>query len=281
MGAASIFSEFDRLHTELAEAVLACRADAGAHAVHSLRTGTRKLEAVLRKVLEDHPGATQLHKASKKTRRELKRIRRAAGPVRDLDVQGKLAEELRDHSRRTGQASKKTLASDYEHLDRRLQQRRKRAAAKLEKVLRRNEVQLEAALEDTAKAMAHLGAASPPPLETARRWARKSSLPSDGNFEDNLHGYRKQTKQARYLAGLEQDSAPARRLAKSLKAMQDSIGRWHDLMLLTGEAAKIFGKRSALTRTVRAERDRALKFAEHSARTRLNRRPASHPASAA
>lgn len=269
MSASNIFSDFDRLHSELVEAVVACRAHASKHAVHSVRTGTRKLEAVLRKLVEDHPGATRLRTSAKETGRELKRIRKAAGPVRDLDVHRQLAKELRSQRLAAGgSASADDLDHGHRQLDHALQQRRERAAAKLEKVLKKEEVRLEAALEHVSKAMSHLRAASPPPLTTAREWARNSSMPSNGDFQDNLHGYRKQTKPARYLAGLEEASAPARRLAKRLKKMQDTIGRWHDLMLLADEAEKVLGKRAALTRITRAERDRALDAATRSANVR-------------
>ena len=267
MSPSNIFSDFDRLHAELAQAVLACRANAGEHEVHSVRTGTRKLEAVLQKVLEDHPGAARLHKASKKAARELKRIRKAAGPVRDMDVHRQLAEELHGHALLASDSdSAKAVDSGYKKLDRSLQERRKRAAAKLEKVLRREELRLGAALADTAKAMARLRASSPSPLTTAREWARNSSIPSSGKFEDNLHAYRKQTKAARYLAGIEDTSAPARRLATQLKETQDAIGRWHDLMLLADEAGDVLGKHSRLTLVVRAERDRALDAAARTAK---------------
>jgi CHAD domain-containing protein len=268
MATSRTVSDFDRLHTGLAEAVVACRADAGNHEVHAVRTGTRKLEALLRKVEEDHPGAMRLHKASKNARRELKRIRKAAGPVRDLDVHRQLTEELHQHLPSAGEAdSSKEIESGYKKLDRNLQERRKRAAANLRKVLKKEELGLQTALAETSAALAHLRAASPPPLTTARKWARNSSIPTAGNFKDNLHSFRKQTKAARYLAGLEKPSAPARRLATQLKQVQDAIGRWHDLMLLTEEAVDILGKRSKVTCVVRAERDRALDVAALNAKT--------------
>src|SRR3984957_3329427 len=74
-------------------AIAQCVADADADAVHRVRTGSRRLQAVLEAMLRenatfalDHPARAWL--------RQLKQIRRAAGPVRDLDVHRKLLENL-------------------------------------------------------------------------------------------------------------------------------------------------------------------------------------------
>jgi CHAD domain-containing protein len=273
----AISSDFDRLHMELAEALVACRADSRRHAVHDLRTGTRKVEAVVQKVLEDHPGAMRLRKAAKKALRELKRVRKAAGPVRDLDVHRNLAKELREQVlKRNSSGTKQSLAKEFKKLDDRLRRRRKRSASKLQKVLKDEEVQLEAALEDMAKAMTLLRP-SPPPLTTAQQWTGRFFPPPGGSFEERLHEYRKQTKAARYLAGLQQSSAAARQLENRLKQMQDSIGRWHDLMLLTTRARALLGKRSVLAGVVAAERDSALQDAADRVKIPRNLTPAPSP----
>ena len=74
-------------------ALAPCVEDADADAVHRVRTGSRRLQAMLEAMLRenatfalDHPARPWL--------RELKHIRRAAGPVRDLDVHRKLLENL-------------------------------------------------------------------------------------------------------------------------------------------------------------------------------------------
>ncbi len=277
---ANFRQDFDRLHTEFVEALVACRADAGKHAAHKLRTGTRKLEAVLRKTLEDHKGAGQLHKTAKKAERRLKRIRKAAGPVRDLDVHRELAEELHTQALSSvDKASRDLLGKEYNELHRSLRKKRKQAAAKLENMLQKQEVGVESALEKVTDSLAQLSAAGPPAVETAFQWTQASSLPlldpGADSFEDELHGYRKRTKAARYIAGLQQTSAQARQLAERLKKMQDSIGRWHDLMLLTEEATGLLGKRSVLSSIVRSQRDEALQAAtrsvNHGGRKRLPR----------
>src|ERR1700688_3980420 len=74
-------------------AMAQCVEDADTDAVHRVRTGSRRLQAMLEAMLRenatfalDHPARPWL--------RQLKQIRRAAGPVRDLDVHRKLLENL-------------------------------------------------------------------------------------------------------------------------------------------------------------------------------------------
>jgi CHAD domain-containing protein len=85
---------------EVAEAMRgtldACRKDGEApkvEAVHHLRTGTRRVEATL-ETLAREAGARGLGKAAEEARqrwlRQLKKVRRAAGTVRDLDVHREL-----------------------------------------------------------------------------------------------------------------------------------------------------------------------------------------------
>ncbi len=87
----------------------------------------------------------------------------------------------------------------------------------------------------------------------------KTHGPNDLNEikRGSLHSFRKQIKAARYLAEMDNASAPAKRLAQQLKKMLNSIGRWHDWLLLGQEATSAFGKHSLLANAIRAERNRA------------------------
>ena len=67
--------------------------DADPDAVHRVRTGSRRLQAMLEAMLrEAGPAADALERPARAWLRELKQVRRAAGAVRDLDVQRKLLE---------------------------------------------------------------------------------------------------------------------------------------------------------------------------------------------
>lgn len=73
--------------TALEAALSVCLAEPNIRAVHRLRTGTRRLEAQLL-LLDLLPNAPEHRESSLALRRELRRLRRAAGEVRDLDVHG-------------------------------------------------------------------------------------------------------------------------------------------------------------------------------------------------
>src|SRR3954447_2609157 len=82
--------------TEMREKLDACRRNRGApkvEVVHQLRTGTRRVEATL-ETLAREAGARGLGKPAEEARqrwlRQLKKVRRAAGTVRDLDVHREL-----------------------------------------------------------------------------------------------------------------------------------------------------------------------------------------------
>jgi len=262
-----IADEFERVHEEFAKALLTCRTKADSKAVHRLRKMTRITEALLRKATEDHPGAGELHKRAKNALKELKRIRRATGPVRDLDVQKKIAKAMRDSVlTSTMPKDRQLLMREHASLDARLSRRRGNSQKELRQLLASHELKLEGALEMTGHAMRALHARGPGVLVTAKQWVRRIPLP--GNDTESLHDYRKKTKAARYLAGMDEDSAAARKLAKRLKQMQDAIGEWHDLLLLAEEAKDALGGKAALTLAVKQAREQARMRAER--KIRLN-----------
>ena len=254
---ANLSSTFAQLHIELAEALAAYRAHPDCQAVHSLRTASRRLEALLRAVSEDHPQAECLRVDAKRVLRQLKTVRAAAGPVRDLDVQRRLTAEIAEKAGASGSVE------EGKRLDERLHRRRKESAVKLTSVIRKAEPKLERSLGAIAEATARLRDTSL--LKTARSIMLRSSLHLNDLSRESLHRYRKQTKAARYLAEMETTSVPAQRLAKRLRRVLDAIGRWHDLMLLAHDAKAVLGKRSMLAQAIREERDRALRLAVRSA----------------
>ena len=86
-----------RLAAKLRENLAKCAADPDVDPVHDTRTGTRRLQATLedlvRESQEGEPGEP-VRAAATATMKVLKKIRREAGPVRDLDVHRKLLEKL-------------------------------------------------------------------------------------------------------------------------------------------------------------------------------------------
>ena len=259
---AGIASIFEELRLSFVQAVVACRAEPSKKAVHAVRTGTRRLEAVLQKVGEDHPQAKGLHRALKGVRKELSRIRKAAGAVRDLDVQMGLAEEVADAMRLRKRApAREEITGEYERLDRYLSRRRKRRGEDLDAELKKSELEVERSLERIAGEIEVLTSQGPTLLETARRWTRETAEKMGELDEENLHEYRKRTKAARYVAEEQEGSAVARRFAAGLRRVQDVIGEWHDWALLSELAAKILGRHAAMTQALVVRRESSLKGA--------------------
>jgi CHAD domain-containing protein len=259
-------STFEHLHMELAECLVAYRAYPDKHTVHSLRTTARRIAALLRKVLDDHPRTIRLNSKIEKALHQLKKIWRAAGPVRDLDVQRKLIVEIAATYRIAESAKRrKEASSECKRLDHNLHRRRKQLAAKLTKTLKDVEPTLGRALNRVPDAMENMREISA--LKTTRRIVLDNQLDLNYVSAEKLHRYRKRTKAARYLAEMQKTSPMAQRLAKRLKRVLDDIGRWHDLMLLSRESKAVLGKQSILTQAVKAELDSALNIATHSAET--------------
>ncbi len=261
---ATLTNTFEQLHRDLAVALVECRADSSSRAVHSLRSSTRRVEALSRKMLEEHPRALRLRGKLEEVLDELKKVRRAAGRVRDLDVQRLLIGEIAADVRSVGSiGQRKELREDCEELDEVLRRRRKRVAGRLLEFLEDAEPRLERALDRIPRAIDDLHGTSP--LKTARELVLGSSLELNDTSTESLHGYRKRIKAARYLAEMQGSSPAARRLANQLKKILDAIGRWHDLMLLAQSAKALLGKQTILTGAIREERDRALQRAIHAA----------------
>src|SRR5882757_7824962 len=73
----------------LKAAIAACLKKASPKRVHHLRSTTRRIEATLQ-LLALSTGISHIEKQSKPLERSLRKVRRAAGAVRDADVQSDL-----------------------------------------------------------------------------------------------------------------------------------------------------------------------------------------------
>ena len=196
---------------------------------HRLRTSIRRIEVVME-------GAEE-NRGSKKLHRQLDGMRRAAGHVRDIDVQTDLLQGLDagDYSSDCS-ALKNALLRRREKLE-------KKAAKQVSKEVGKDlEVRLEklaAAIEDSGvppRVTSHVR------IETIRRQYVEftTEVPLDG---DPLHDLRKGTKRLRYRL----EAIPGREshaLGKELKVVQDAIGEWHDWATLTEEGERRLEQRS-------------------------------------
>ena len=193
--------------------------------VHDLRTHTRRIEAMT--------GAFQLpKKVGKELVKNLKPIRKAAGDVRDMDVLTDIAASLDPN----GNGDCRLKLMQY------LAERRTRSATKLVKKVKINQKRLRADLKecatnaergiDSAKSKgakqkdnrksrrkpASSMAASLQIKQELREWPRLS--------QKNIHPFRIQVKELRYVLQLAEDSDS--KLIDALGEVKDQIGLWHD-----------------------------------------------------
>jgi CHAD domain-containing protein len=209
-------------------------------AVHEVRTLVRRLEAqmelleTLAKLPADSADAGEL-------RRELRKLRRAAGRVRDLDVQ---RNNLKTHPglpRRAALELRDEL-KDARHVK----------AEKLQRVLKKQLPKIAAALEQVVASVGTANGMTLPALRLAplvERWmeSREAKLPEEMD-DEQLHTMRKVAKSARYMVESAKGVASAEKAAARFEEQQDAGGHWHDWMDLEATSREYFGKKHPLTR---------------------------------
>jgi CHAD domain-containing protein len=185
--------------------------------VHLLRTSARRLEALL-KTQDGQNG-----REGRKLEQRLKRLRKQAGQVRDLDIQLAALCELK-----MGRQSE-----DKARLMQSLAQRRNKRERALVKVLADKDTQkLRKALrrwsgkraEDAPAAAAREQDAFLAVLRDFAGVARQAGSLTP----DNLHAFRTRCKQIRYVTELAGKGPEVKSAVKQLKRIQDVAGDWHD-----------------------------------------------------
>ncbi|MBB6146115.1 CHAD domain-containing protein [Silvibacterium bohemicum] len=256
-------------------------------AVHDVRTGTRRIEAILDSIQRSMPGGpfaaeaesveATLAEAIARWRRLLKKIRRSAGAVRDLDVHRDLLADLMKsaakdgaNSIRDGQisgeagshvAARTPLQKQVEDLDAWLKHSRQDHSQPLVDGARKWASKLDANLLAVTEALQK---------QPARRAARSAAISALEAFArlssemqqlhaENLHDFRKGAKKARYMAETGADDQHAEAVGKALKKLQDEIGDWHDWLVLAEEAHSALGDQG-MELTARIEHERELHY---------------------
>ncbi len=265
-----------------------CADDPDVDPVHDTRTGTRRLQAMLEDMLRetpDGPAGDPVREPATATMKLLKKIRREAGPVRDLDVHRELlqkltkkaevrVEEIAAHEAGNDADAQPfvseisvvtphptVLEQQGEQLDAWLKYRRTELAEDLRATARDLAEKLDkrvAGLEEALGARrARIARKKPPGVVALDSFAR---LASEMQMLDatNLHDFRKGAKKARYVAELAaRGDAQARQVGETLKKLQDEIGDWHDWLVLAEEAHAALGNGAPeLTALLEAERER-------------------------
>ncbi len=247
---------FEQLHSEFFAALEACRVRPRRKAVHQLRTTARRLEALLNMAKRRCQGNVAFGRRVDKALKALKPIRKAAGPVRDMDVQlGLLEDLLKAKGARMPVSERNVFNDEARKLQAKLKLYRKDAITELTSVMgnsEEEELRRVSQLETGVSGIKWMFL-----LKEARSVERRSARGLKIADPVSLHEYRKSSKSARYLAEMEEDSAAAAKFAKRMKKVLDAIGVWHDWMLLTQLAKKTVGKSSALAKALKKQRDGA------------------------
>ena len=234
--------------------------DAAPREIHKLRTNARKVEAVF--------SALSLDSQNNERRliKQLRRIRKRAGKVRDLDV---LTGDLTT-VRVDGENDCQVLL--LEHLG----GERRKQASKLRNFIAQRRTKLKTRLRKASTTLDKaLQATEPHPasLATAEALRLSSDLESPKRLnKGNLHAYRLKVKRLRYVLELAPDRPT---FIEDLGEAKDAIGEWHDWEELIAIANKVLdhGSNCGLMRKLKETADskfaRALRVAEDLRRIHL------------
>jgi len=195
-----------------------------AEAVHGYRTTVRRLQTLLEQLVTGDGGQ------NKKLLKRLNRIRRAAGKVRDLDVQ---LEALR--SLKVPQEPRRKTQLMQHLIDTRARHERK-----LRKLLGKDDIrEMQRRLRRAERALRYESGRDP--LGVAKEILGSVALPGGHADKEVLHRYRVAVKKARYAVEFAPSSAQAATFLTGLKRLQDALGNWHDWLTLSDTAAEQLG----------------------------------------
>lgn len=216
-----------------------CLKDSKPKPVHKLRTSTRRIEATLELLTV----STDLHidREARPLRKALRQLRRAAGAVRDLDVHRNLLKTCK-------------RTADTKRLDDELSTSREKAARKLAQALESHQKKIRkslSTLEVALKPALDFDLSGKELTNLTKGWFAKSACSLDPEHDDQLHSIRKAGKTARYIAetGAETSKAAAA-LAARFERAQQTLGSWHDYLLLLDEAQTSLPKESSTTEQI-------------------------------
>jgi len=192
--------------------------------VHSYRTTSRRLQTLLEDLISERD------RSQKKLLKMLRRIRKRAGKVRDLDVQLSALRSLKipQEPRRKTQLMQRLIALRAQHEKKLCKALAKDKIREIRKRLKKASQQIR--LESKAD-----------PLTIARQMLIEVSLPAGPRSEAQLHQYRIVVKRARYVAEFAPKSPESTNFIAELKRLQDALGNWHDWLSVTNSAAERLG----------------------------------------
>ena len=210
--------------------------------IHDARVWSRRLQQIIR-VLFPKPA----RKKSRKLIRMLRRVRRALGDCRNLDVIMELIQEKIDA------ASNPVVRDAWDQLKVRVQEKQKRELMRARGELSRYDivdfVNRTQALLGSAELAEDLQQTLIESIARARKdWNQAVDDAKQDQEPDCLHALRIAGKRLRYrvelLAELGESSAQAQ--IKPLKTLQEQLGQWHDRHVLSQFVGAFLGRKNFL-----------------------------------
>jgi len=231
--------------------------------VHLARVASRRLREAL-PVLGARADAGAVDRAGRRVRR----ITRALGPVRELDVTLSLLDELEAK----GGAPKRALARVRKAV---LEERQKRRRAMLEEIKPSRLEKLRKRLVEVAAPETHANAGGNALAEAAAQAGQrarklKAALDRAGGIylADRLHRVRIEAKKLRYALEIQRELTHSRSRARlnRLKRQQDLLGRIHDLEVLIDRTRQVQASLPVTNRRAMSELDKLIRALEDECR---------------
>jgi CHAD domain-containing protein len=231
--------------------------------VHQARVASRRLRASLPVLGASADGASL-----KRIRRRVRRITRALGPVRELDVSLLLLDECAARTAAPPRAIARVRdAVSAERHERRREMLDEITPSRLEK--------LRKGLVDVAAPAATPAAADEAIVEAAhqagaRATALRAAIERAGGLylADRIHRVRVAAKKLRYALEIQRELTRSRSTARltRLKKQQDLLGRMHDLEVLIDRTRRVQERLAASDRRGTAELDALVRLLEDECR---------------
>ena len=221
-------------------ALTACVQEPKVKSVHQLRTGTRRLEALL-DILLTLKGLPRHKRAAATLKRRIKKLRRRAGALRDVDVSRKLLERhLPPDAIYSGQINQANV-----QLTRELEHRRVRLAGRLSTFLQKKQKKIAAALELLLEKLEGADEYALPLNDLLHfveaRFQSEHAVSMRDPSAEQMHSIRKAAKAARYATEFGADPA-ADAARQRFEALQEAGGQWHDWHMLSSFATRQLGE---------------------------------------
>ena len=206
--------------------------------IHDVRVASRRLQQVLRILFPKPSGAK-----SRKLVGRLRKVRRALGHCRNLDVINGLVQGRIDAARNSA------LCDAWNRVREDILQQRAAEFGRARDALSRYDI---VAFVGRTEDLIHGNRVGKDPEKTLResinlalqRWEAAMAAAKENHEPEQLHALRIASKRLRYrlevLADL--DDSNARAQVEMLKAFQDELGDWHDRHVMLGFVAEFLGR---------------------------------------